>query len=608
MIALCLAVVTAAAYAPSLRNQLLIWDDNKYVTDNPHLRDGLTAEMVAWAFAPTPDRIVGANWHPLTWLSHAADVELYGTGKEHPWGHHLTSVLLHALNSALLLIALHRLIRRLWPSAVVAALFALHPLHVESVSWVAERKDVLCGTFTFLTLWAYASYASRPSVRRYLLVALAFAAALMSKPMAVTLPFVLLLLDAWPLGRLSWRSVAEKLPLAAMTAAACVVTIWAQRAGGALRDLETVSLLQRAGNAAYAYVMYLVMAVFPWPGTLVPYHPLAHSGGREVSLLMAGGAALILAGATAFALLLRRGRPYLLVGWLIYLGMLVPVIGLVQVGGQLMADRYTYLPLVGAFAGAVWLVAEWAAARPGRRKAVAVATVAMLVVFGGLTVRQQSVWRDTFSLWNCVATAYPRCSAAFVNMGMARYHEGNKPAAMDCYRQAIVANPYCVEAEANLGILLVRDGQIEEGVVHLSRALALNSRWARAHYGLGIAALKQGNVEYAIEAFARAVQSDANFGPARADLGAALLQARRFDEAIAQLSIVLQSKPDHIEARLNMAGALLGKEQYEAAIRQLGVVIRQVGPVPLARQYMAMAYEGLGNAEEARRWWPSEEP
>ncbi|HOI56417.1 MAG TPA: tetratricopeptide repeat protein [Phycisphaerae bacterium] len=600
-------MATVVVYLPSTANQFVAWDDTRYVTDNLRLRDGLTWDMAAWAFNTDPAQAVGANWHPLTWLSHALDVTLFGLD---PRGHHASSIALHALAAALLLIALHRLTRRLWPSALVAALFALHPLHVESVSWIAERKDVLCGTFTFLALWAYAVYAERPSLRRYLLVAAALAAALMSKPMAVTVPFVLLLLDYWPLGRLSWRSAVEKLPLVAMAAASSVVTLLVQQAGGAVRGLDAVPLAQRLANAAYAYVVYLVTAAWPWPGTLVPLHPLPHAGGAAVSYPAAAGAALVLLGITALALAFRRSRPYWIVGWLIYLGMLVPVIGLVQVGAQRMADRYTYLPLVGVFMAATWLAADWAARRPGRRRAavVAMAAVAVLVVLGGLTVGQQAVWRDSFSLWHRVVSAYPRCAAAYVNLGRACHDAGDRDAAIQWYRRAIAVDPRSVEAEANLGILLVQAGRVDEAVSHLTRALELNPEWARAYYGLGLAAARRGNAPAAVESFAAAVQCDPNFGPARASLGAALIQAGRFDEAVAHLNVVLSARPDHVEARLNMAGALIGLGRYHEAIEHLRQAMARAGESPLARHYMAMAYEGLGDEAAARQWEPAETP
>ncbi len=600
-----MAVATVAAYLPSTAHQFVAWDDTRYVTDNLRLRDGLTWDMVVWAFNPHPAQAVGANWHPLTWLSHALDVTLFGLD---PRGHHATSIALHALATALLLIALHRLTRRLWPSTLVAALFALHPLHVESVSWIAERKDVLCGLFTGLTLWAYAFYAERPSPRRYLLVAASLAAALLSKPMAVTVPFVLLLLDYWPLGRLSWRSVAEKLPLVAMVAASSVVTLLVQQAGGAVRGLDAVALAQRLANAAYAYVMYLVMTVWPWPGTLVPLHPLPHAGGVAVSYPAAAGAALVLLALTALAWAFRHRRPYWIVGWLIYLGMLVPVIGLVQVGAQRMADRYTYLPLVGIFMATAWSAADWAAARPRRQTIAATVALAVLVVLGGLTVDQQTVWRNSFSLWHRVVTAYPRCAAAYVNLGRASHDAGDREAAIQWYRRAIAVDPRSVEAEANLGILLAQADRVDEAVPHLTRALELNPGWARAHYGLGLAAARRGNAPAAVEAFATAVQCDPNFGPARAALGAALLQAGRLDEAVAHLNLVLSARPDHVEARLNMAGALIGLGRYHEAIGHLREAMARAGESPLARHYMAMAYEGLGDMAAARQWEPAETP
>ncbi|MBN2581444.1 MAG: tetratricopeptide repeat protein [Planctomycetes bacterium] len=577
--ALVLAALTLAVYLPSLGNDFLNWDDNSYVTENAHVRDGLSIDTVTWAFRSRE----AANWHPLTWLSHAADVTLFGM---RPWGHHLTSILLHALNSALLLIALHRLTRRLWPSAVVAALFALHPLHVESVSWVAERKDVLCGTFTFLTLWAYAVYASRPSVRRYLLVALAFAAALMSKPMAVTVPFVLLLLDVWPLGRLSWRSVAEKLPLAAMTAASCVVTFLVQQHGRAVRDLEALPLAQRLANASYAYAMYLAKTFWPWPGTLVPFYPLADRGGPLIGVPAAAGFAAVLLAVTIAALILwRRRRPQLLVGWLVYVGMLVPVIGLVQVGKQIMADRYTYLPLVGVFVAVAWLVAEWAATYPHRRRAVVVATGVALVILGGLTVRQQRVWRDPVTFWEYNAQAWPQNGVAWDSLSAAYWARAMDPSRTDRQQanvaRAIAAGRKAIAAQdddarffGNLGNMLLGAGQqygdgqrIAEAETHYRKALDLDPTWQGAETGLGNAALWRKDYDGAIEHFRRAVDLDPDFASTHYNLAQAYYAKGDLDSALEAFKKAATLRPDWADACHNVAAVLYAQGKTEEAMQ-----------------------------------------
>ena len=575
-VVIALALVTAAVYLPSLRHGFLNWDDDTYVTENAHVRRGLSAETVAWAFRSGE----AANWHPLTWLSHALDVTLFGLD---PRGHHASSIALHALNAALLLLALHRLTRRLWPSAVVAALFALHPLHVESVSWIAERKDVLCGTFTFLALWAYAVYAERPSLRRYLLVAAALAAALMSKPMAVTVPFVLLLLDYWPLGRLSWRSAAEKLPLVAMAAASSVVTLLVQQAGGAVRGLDAVPLAQRLANAAYAYVMYLAKTFWPAPGSLTPFYPLPDHGGPTVGAGTAVAMAAALAAITVAAVALRRRRPHWGVGWLIYLGMLVPVIGIVQVGKQIIADRYTYLPLVGVFVAVAWLVADWAAARPGRRVVAATAAVAMLVALGGLTVEQQAVWRDSVTFWHHNAAAFPGNGVAWNSLANALWQRAMDPnwsdrtdahaaAALDAQRRAVAAEPREARFVSNLGDKLYAvakrrqdAAQMAEAEQAYRRALELDAGWYGAEIGLGSVAQHREDYAEAIRRFERAAAMKSDLVAAHYNLGMTYHRMGNLDAAIASYRRALALEPDLPDVCRNLAAALTVKGQTAEA-------------------------------------------
>jgi tetratricopeptide (TPR) repeat protein len=576
--AIALAVVTAAVYLPSLRHGFLNWDDDTYITENPHVRRGLSAETVAWAFRSRE----AANWHPLTWLSHALDVTLFGLD---PRGHHATSIALHALAAALLLIALHRLTRRLWPSTLVAALFALHPLHVESVSWIAERKDVLCGLFTGLTLWAYAFYAERPSPRRYLLVAASLAAALLSKPMAVTVPFVLLLLDYWPLGRLSWRSVAEKLPLVAMVAASSVVTLLVQQAGGAVRGLDAVPLAQRLANAAYAYVMYLVKTFWPAPGSLTPFYPLPEHGGPAVGVGAAAALAATLAAISLATAALRRQRPYLAVGWLIYVGMLVPVIGIVQVGAQRMADRYAYLPLVGVFMAVTWLAADWLAARPAslRRAVVAPAAMAILVLLSHLTVQQQAIWSDSVTFWQYNAAAWPGNGVAWNSLANAlwqRAMDPNQPdrtdahaaAALEAQRRAVAAEPQNARFVSNLGDKLYAvakrrqdAAQMAEAEQAYRRALELDADWYGAEIGLGNVAQHREDYAEAIRRYERAAAMKNDLVAAHYNLGMTYHRMGNLDAAITSYRRALALEPNLPDVCRNLAAALTVKGQTAEA-------------------------------------------
>ena len=355
-----LLLAVALVFGQTVRHDFVNYDDNAYVYENPQVAGGLTAHGIAWAF--TSFHV--SNWHPLTWLSHMLDCQFYGL---HAGGHHLTNVLLHAATAILLFLVLRRMTGDLWPSAFVAAVFAIHPLRAESVAWVAERKDVLSGLFFMLTLGAYAGYARRPfSLGRYLTVVLLFALGLMAKPMLVTLPFVLLLLDYWPLGRIGphrrtgissfRRVVVEKIPLLALTAASCVATVIAQ--GTAVIAIDVIPLPSRIANALVSYVAYMGQLFYP-AGLAVLYpHP---EGGLPIWKVAASS--LVLAGISAAALVWRRRFPYLFVGWFWYVGMLVPVIGLVQVGLHAMADRYTYLPQIGLCIAVTWGVAQLAASR-----------------------------------------------------------------------------------------------------------------------------------------------------------------------------------------------------------------------------------------------------
>ncbi len=383
------------------------FDDGEYVYENSHVTGGLSLGEAGWAFT----HFSASNWHPLTWLSHMLDCQIYHRSdqpyQQAAWGHHLTNVLLHAGAAVLLFLALWRLTVAVWPSALVAALFAIHPLRVESVAWISERKDVLSGLFFMLTLLAYAGYARRPSVLRCFWVVLAYALGLLAKPMLVTLPFVLLLLDYWPLGRLAgWRRCfAEKIPLFVLAAASCVVTVLAQR--GVIAAVERLSFQDRAANALVSLVAYL--GKFLWPTNLAIFYPHPQASLESWKVV---GALALLAAVTAVAAVWRRKYPHLIVGWLWYLGMLVPVIGLVQVGGQAMADRYTYLPNIGLGIALAWSLAVLVARRPALRTAAVFASAAAIVVLMAWAWRQTGFWRDSEDLWRRAVDCTERNSIA----------------------------------------------------------------------------------------------------------------------------------------------------------------------------------------------------
>ncbi|MFY9659940.1 MAG: tetratricopeptide repeat protein [Terriglobales bacterium] len=447
-LAVLLAAATIALYIPVRGYSFVVWDDQDYVTSNLHVRGGLAWSTVKWAFTSTD----AANWHPLTWLSHALDYQLFALN---PAGHHLDSVLIHALNAALLFLLLIWMTKRLGPSLLVAALLAVHPLNVESVAWVAERKNVLSTLFFFLAIAAYAWYAHKPDWRRYLLVAALFAAGLMAKPMVITLPLVLLLLDYWPLERMQSgppspsgaarvefpRLVLEKVPLLILSAASAWMTFKAQRSGMAVRNLYQFPLAIRIQNAIVAYGLYLWKMI--WPLRLAPFYP--HSA-TALPWWQWSLSALVLIAITAFVVVLRRKR-YLLVGWLWFLGTLVPVIGLVQVGDAAMADRYAYIPLIGIFLMIAWGLDDWADARGWRTVWLVVPTLFVLAALGFATTRQLHCWQNEYTLWaHTVAVpstnpfAHDALSAALINPDLAatlNHVEGvdTEPKRMDAARQ-----------------------------------------------------------------------------------------------------------------------------------------------------------------------------
>jgi hypothetical protein len=483
VLAAALVLATLAAYSSVVGNGFVHIDDNGYVTDNPHVQGGLSAGTVAWAMTT----FRAGNWHPLTWLSHALDCQLYGL---HPVGHHVTSLALHLANVLGLFFLLRRWTGSIGRSAFVAALFALHPLHVESVAWVAERKDVLSGFFCIATLWAYALWVERPGVGRYALVLVAFALGLMAKPMLVTLPFVLLLLDVWPLRRAGAPLVREKIPLFLLAAGSSVVTFLVQRDQGAMALGARLSAGLRIENAVVSYVAYIVQTI--WPAGLGSFypHPIdADSFGRVA------GSALVLAAVSAAAILTRRTRPYVMVGWLWYLGTLVPVIGLVQVGAQARADRYTYLPLIGLSIAVAWAAVDVAAnSRNGRRALVAVSLV-LAATWTALTWRQVAYWKDDRALFGRIVELVPDNAAAHGMLGMVHLREGRIPEAIAEYQIALRLEPNYAQGHSNYGMALEIHGRSDEAISEYRAAVALDPNLAEAQHNLGTALMKAGFAE-----------------------------------------------------------------------------------------------------------------
>jgi tetratricopeptide (TPR) repeat protein len=465
-LAVLLFVSTVAVFWQVGEFDFVGYDDRAYITDNPAVQDGWTAESVTWAF--TTSHL--ANWDPLTWLTHMLDWQLYGDAAG---GHHRTNLWLHALNGVLLFLLLVRMTGRTGPSAFVAYVFALHPLHVEAVAWVAARKDVLSTLFWILTTWAYVRYVRSPGRTRYAVVAGLFALGLMSKPMLVTLPFTLLLLDAWPLDRLgkgerARRLVLEKLPLLALAAATSLVTYAVQASAGAVESLRASPLADRAANAVVSYAFYVVKTLWPCGlGTPYPYV-------EDLPLAVVAASALLLVGVTAAAVVTRRSRPYLLVGWLWFLGTLVPVIGLVQIGAHARADRFTYVPMIGLLVMFAWWVGSLVPAGRTGRRVTALAAAAAVAAYAVATYAQLGHWRNTETLCRRALAVTADNKVAHYNLALYLDRDGRGEEAVEHYREALRIRPGDFDARWNLGNTLMRQQRFDEAAEQFRRILEVS--------------------------------------------------------------------------------------------------------------------------------------
>jgi tetratricopeptide (TPR) repeat protein len=592
--ALLLAAATFLVYAPVTELGFVDYDDGSYVTKNADVNAGLTAAGVRWAFLSTHS----SNWHPLTWLSHMLDCELFGL--EDPGGHHAVSAGLHALNAALCLLALLAFTRRLWPSVVVAALFALHPLRVESVAWVAERKDVLSGTFFFLTLLAHARYARRPGALSYGLVALALALGLLAKQMLVTLPFLLLLLDRWPLERLrpgtARRLVLEKLPLVALAVGAGLATLFAQHAGDAIRSFEALPLGVRLANAAVATVGYLVATLCPSDLAVFYPHPgLVTDDFAVLGPRVLGAAALLLA-LTAGAWRMRATRPELLVGWLGYLLLLAPVVGIVQVGAQWMADRYAYLTLVPVYVAVVFGLDR--ALRTARaRAALVVAGLAAALACVPLTRAQIRVWTDTRTLFEHALAVTEHNYVAHINLGYLEHSQGNLDEAERHYLAALEVAPRMPDTHSNLGGIHLVRGEHDRARARLEHAIALDPTFVNAHLLLGVLEEEQGNPDAALRSFEAAVRAHPDSVEARLLLAEAQGRAGDFDTAIATLRETLRMHPNSGLARLELGETLMEAGRPREARDELERALRRASPPAETHEVLAWLLATSADAE-----------
>jgi tetratricopeptide (TPR) repeat protein len=600
--------VTLALFAHACGNGFVGYDDDDYVVRNPHVQTGPTWEGIRWAFTT----MHASNWHPLTWFSLQLDARLYGM---RPWGFHLTNMVLHAVNTALLFLVLRFLTGAFWRSVLVALLFGVHPLHVESVAWVAERKDVLSTLFWLLTMAAYAYYAARPGLGRYLLVVVGLAVGLLAKPMLVTLPCVFLLLDYWPLRRLGVKkgsgvflsdkktpdpffglraALLEKLPLIAVAALSCTMTVFAQREGKSVMPLEELPLLDRLANAVVAYVRYLEMAV--WPDRLAVFYPHPHG---NLPAWQVGGAVLLLTAVTLLVLGGARRHPYAPVGWLWYLGTLVPVIGLVQVGEQALADRYTYVPFIGLFLMVVWGANDLLGAWGVRRAVAGVLAGAMLLPLMVATYQQVRVWHDRQTLWEHALAVTEDNYLAHNHVGIMLTEKGQLDAALAHFQESVGIHPRSALAHNNLALVLGQQGHQEEALEHFREAVRLNPRDAMAHYNLGSALLGQGKPTEAVAQLEAAVEVDPAFGDAHNNLGAVLNRLGRNDEARLHFATAVQLNPQNAEAVHNLGGAFENEGALQEAIECYGKAVRLRPGAIVFRCNLAYALHEAGRSEEA---------
>jgi protein O-mannosyl-transferase len=637
-----------ALFARACWNDFVNYDDPAYVTKNANVRAGLTGKSILWALTTNEQ----SNWHPLTWLSLEIDSQLFGL---RAWGFHLTNLLLHTANTVLLFAVFRRMTGALFRSALVAVFFGLHPLHVESVAWAAERKDVLSTFFWLLTMAAYARYVARPGATPYLAMIVLFALGLTAKPMLVTLPFVLLLVDYWPLGRLRLETphpnpvppargrgaakgsplpsgekgggegprsdsplpsgergrgegspaggptaaalVLEKAPLFLLTVLSSIVTFWAQQSGGAVSTLNAVPLWLRLETAVVGYAGYLFKMI--WPTCLAPFYPLPAD---HFPTWQVAAAIILLSGVTGLALALRRRSPYLIVGWCWYLGTLIPVIGLVQVGLQASADRYTYVPLIGIFVAIVWAAADIVAYLHVPASVAAYAAGLTLGAGAVLTEVQLGHWRDTPTLWNHTIAVVPDSYVAYNNLGYyfaGEDDEGSLAQAKEYFEASLRLSPNFADARNNLGHSLAREGRLQEAIKFYTEALALNPRVAQVHNNLGLALARLGRLDEAADHFRQAFAIRPDYSMAHNNLGKLLAQRGQIREAQSELEEALRLNPENADAHANLGVLLQRVGDAQGAFDRFQTAIRLEPKNADAHNNLGMLFASQGKRDMA---------
>jgi tetratricopeptide (TPR) repeat protein len=638
VITLLLVLITLAAFWQVYQFDFVNYDDDRYVFHNPHVNTGLKPKNITWAF----QTMHTGNWHPLTWLSLMLDGQFFGS---HAGGYHTVNLFFHLLNTLLVYMVLQTMTGAPWRSAAVSALFAVHPLHIESVAWISERKDVLSTFFMLLTLLAYVRYTRRPSCRTYLPVVIGFALGLLAKPMVVTLPFILLLMDYWPLKRFGHDTgsipqtegksptktigqlLYEKLPLFGLTILSIIVTLSAQRAE--IITMQYLPLSFRMSNALVSYGEYLTKTIWPLPLAVLYPHP------ERILLWQTIGSAAALAIITAAVVRTARSYPYLLVGWLWYLGTLVPVIGIVQVGVQAMADRYTYIPLIGLFIAAVWLLSDWTDRAVYRKYILPAFGIAVILLFFVLTRTQVGHWRNSQALFSHALSVTKSNYVMHTNMGALLALQGNGQDAISHYQQALKIRPGDPETNYNLGNILMRQGKFKEAIPYFQKTLQSKPAYAAAHNNLGIAFGQSGDHERALEHFREAVRLDPDYTEAKGNLAYALAQAgnpksnrpenapaeptqdnRKTADgqvkagtslvakgdlagAIGHFREAVRLNPDHYEANVHLGLSLAHQRNFAEAIPFFRKAIQINSKRPEIYNSLGVALANTGKIEEA---------
>lgn len=596
LVCVVLAVATVTAFWPVMDAQFVNLDDPTYISDNVRVQRGLTADNIKWAFTT----FHGSLWHPLTWLSIMLDCELFGVNAA---AMHRVNVGFHVASSVLLFLLLKRVTGARWPSTIVAALFALHPLRVESVAWIAERKDVLSTFFWILTMWSYAEYARRRCAGWYTAAVVCFALGLMCKAMLVTLPFVLLLADVWPLRRIDlqapgwWtqlrRLVLEKLPFFALTAVSITLTLLAPGHGEGVVALEHLPVSERVENAIVSYARYLGK-IF-WPADLAVYYPHL----REWSALVVMGATALMLTVTALAVGAFRRFPWVLVGWLWFVGTLVPVIGLVQVGTQSMADRFTYVPSIGLFVAIVWTAREVLLPRRALRLTGVAAAATILVACSVLTYSQAGHWKNSQTLFARAAKVTPPSTLMLNSMGDALVEQGRPAEALQKFKAALEIDPEDALALGNIANIYFREGKLDLAVEHYQQGLRYKTNSAQLHYNLALALAARGQFAEAIGHHQQALALEPFYLPARLNLGNVYMNSGNAEAAATNYLAVLQIKPDHVAAHYNLGNVRLSQGRVEDAIKQFGEAARLDRKFTDAHRQLALALQQAGRRAEA---------